>query len=117
MTYFGFAVAHSMFRTFDNTNSIITRSPISIKEIKEKLLEGELQSFCKPINRATIEAINKKFNLNIPTLKRPVFIELGPLDSVIVVSVDNLPRLEKEGEYNNEEICNAQFSFVIYTVL
>ena len=50
-TYFGFALADSMF----NGDCTINRRSLSIEEVKERVAQG-VESCCNPSHKATIDA-------------------------------------------------------------
>lgn len=113
MLYFGFAIADGMFPQ----ECQVFRRPISVDEVKKLVEDGEVTPCLNPSHRPTVAAMKNKFGLNVPVPEKPPVIKLRPGDSVIVMSVRGLPRLENRHEYTEEEISNASFEFGIWTVL
>lgn len=111
-TYFGFAVADSMFPG----NCSVTRQSLSIEEAKEKIEAGIIPCL-NPLHQATITAAQKRFGIVVEIPEKAPQVALEPGDSVIVMSVRGLPRLqENRHEYTEEEIASASFTFGIWTV-
>jgi hypothetical protein len=111
-TFFGFAIADSMFPG----SCQVTRKPLSVEEVKE-LVEAGVESACNPSHRPTIDVMKKKFGLEVGVPEKAPIIALKPGDSIIVMSVRGLPRLENRHEYSEEEIALATFTFGLWTVI
>ncbi len=110
-TFFGFAIADSMFPPVCN----VSRKPISLREAKE-VLENEKVEFClNPSHAPTVEAA-KKLGLKIEIPEAAPKVSLKSGDNVLVMSIRGLPRLEGRHEYTEEEVARATFSFGIWTV-
>jgi len=110
-TYFGFALADSMFVGDCN----ITRRTISIEKVKALVAQG-VESCCNPSHKATIDAMRSRFGIDVSIPETPPRVALGSGDSVIVMGVRGLPRLTDRHEYTDEEIAQATFTFSAYTV-
>jgi hypothetical protein len=108
-TYFGFALADSMF-VGDCT---IARRIIPVEQVKTIVARG-VESCCNPSHSATIKAMHTRFGIDVPIPEAPPRVSLGPDDSIIVMGVRGLPRLTDRHEYTEEEITQATFSFAIY---
>ena len=111
-TYFGFALADSMFGTNDIS---ISRVRLDIEEVKKEIEVG-VEPYLNPSHAATITAIRSLFGINLPIPQTPPRIELSSGDSLIVMGVRGLPRLTNRHEYTNDEIKQAEFIFSKYTV-
>lgn len=112
-TYFGFALADSMFPA---TCEMI-RHPLSVQSVDWLLRDGPVEFCLNPSHVPTIEAARSRFGLEIqvPEVAPNVTLERG--DSLILMSVRGLPRLGADRkEYTTEEISSATFSFGIWTV-
>jgi predicted DNA-binding transcriptional regulator AlpA len=101
-TYFGFALADSMF----NGDCTINRRSISVEEVKERVAQG----------KATIDAMTAHYGIEVTIPEAPPRVSLGSGDSVIVMGVRGLPRLTDRHEYTEEEIAKASFLFAEYRV-
>ena len=110
-TYFGFALADSMF----NGNCTITRRVLSVEEVKERVSQG-VESCCTPSHKDTIDAMKSRFGIDVSIPETPPRVSLSFGDSVIVMGVRDLPRLTDRHEYTEEEIAKANFSFAEYRV-
>lgn len=109
-SYFGFAIADSMFPG----NCNISRRELSLDTVKAALW-GTI-SCCNPSHQATIDAMKKRFGIDMPIPEIPPLVRLKPGDSMIVMGVRGLPRLTDRHEYTEEEIAAATFVFSKYTV-
>lgn len=111
-TYFGFAVADSMFPA----NCAASRRPLDVSEVKDLMTAGYV-SCCNPQHRPTNEAARERFGLDIAVPEKAPLVKLESGDRVIVMSVRGLPRLEENRhEYTHEEISRATFAFGLWTV-
>ncbi len=110
-TYFGFALADSMF----NGDCTINRCSLSVEEVKERVARG-VESCCNPSHKATIDAMTARYGIEVAIPETPPRVSLGSGDSVIVMGVRGLPRLTDRHEYTEEEIAKASFLFAEYRV-
>jgi len=113
-TFFSFAIADSMFPA----RSTVTREPLTVDEVRSEI------SNCVPAlnssHAATINAMRARYALEIeipdPTKPAPR-VALVSGDSVIVMSVRGLPRLDAtRHEYTEAEIASATFEFARWSV-
>ena len=112
MTYFGFALADSMF-VGDCT---ITRRSMTVGEVQVAVERGVIPCL-NPSHAATIAAMRSRFGINVPIPEAPPRVVLGSGDSVIVMGVHGLPRLTDRHEYTEAEVAQATFSFARYSVV
>lgn len=110
-TFFGFALADSMFVG----NCTITRRELSVDEATALVQQGVL-SCLNPSHKATIDAMSKRYGIEVPIPEAPPRVALASGDSVVVMGVRGLPRLTDRHEYTEEEVAKATFSFSVYTV-
>lgn len=111
--FFGFAIADSMFPG----NCSVTRQAISVDEAKEKIEAGVIPCL-NPLHQATITAAEKSFGIVVEIPEKAPQVALEKEDSVIVMSVRGLPRLqENRHEYTEAEIASATFTFGLWTVV
>jgi len=112
MTYFGFAIADSMF-TGDVT---IRRTEISVDDFRSDA--GKVTSCLNPSHVATIEALKIRYGIDSITIPdTPPRVSLGVGDSIIVMGVRGLPRLTDRHQYTDDEIAAATFVFARYDVI
>ncbi len=104
-TYFGFAVADSMFPA----TCSVRRERLTVEQVRE-LLAGAVMAL-NPSHKPTIDAAITRFALPITIPASAPNVSLKPGDSLIVMSVRGLPRLEGRHEYTVEEIEKATFVF------
>lgn len=121
--FFGFAVADSMFIQDSVTKAtIIERVALNIDDV-EYIINNDKRDFVPCVNPShvpTIKALKERFPSiakNVVVPERAPSIQLEVDDSLIVMSVRGLPRLEGRHEYTKGEIENADFSFSIYNVV
>jgi hypothetical protein len=112
MRYFGFAIADSMFPVTCTVN----RKPLTPEEVRTILAEGNVGMALNPSHKLTCEAATQKFGLLITIPDKAPIIRLNSGDSIIVMSVWGLPRLEGRHEYTEAEIASATFIFGEWTV-
>ncbi len=110
-TYFGFGIAPSMFPL----DCKIVRCQLTVDEVKAKVREGVVPCL-NPFHAATIKAMRERFGIDVPIPPKAPKVVLGIADSVIVMGVVGLDRLEGRNEYTHEEIEAASFEFSIFTV-
>ncbi len=109
--YFGFGIAPSMFPEA----CAISRRPLSVDEVKA-LVEAGVESCLNPSHAATIAVMWSRFGLDVAIPERAPRVILSSHDSVVVMGVSGLPRLEGRHEYTDEEVAAAAFSFSIFTI-
>ena len=110
-TYFGFALADSMF----GGKCTIKRRSLSVDEVRA-LVEQGVEPCLNPSHSTTIDAMRARFGIDVSIPETPPRVAIGVGDSVIVMGVRGLPRLTDRHEYNEEEIAQATFSFAQYSV-
>lgn len=110
-TYFGFALADSMF----SDSVVIERHILSVEEVATEVAQGVI-SCCNPSHEATVRAMRTRFGLDVPIPATPPRVELAHGDQVIVMGVRGLPRLTDRHEYTDEEVAKATFIFSVYRV-
>lgn len=113
--FLGFAVADSMF----GSSATIKKESLSIEAIKELINNnGSVNSCCNPSHVATLDALKARYGCVVPVPEKAPQVSLKVGDSVVVLSVRGLPRLDaSRHEYTSEEIEKASFAFSKYTVL
>ena len=100
-TFFGFALADSMFAGVGTC--AITRRPLMVEQVATKVAEGVV-SCCNPSHQATIDAMRSRFGLHVEIPVTPPRAALARYDSFIVMGVRGLPRLTDRHEYTTEEV-------------
>lgn len=109
--YFGFGLADSMFPE----DCIVVRSPLTVEEVKKMAVAGVLTSCLNPSHAATV-AVMRAHGINVEIPVKAPIVKMVIGDSLIVMGVSGLPRLEGRHEYTEEEIQKAVFRFGIYEV-
>lgn len=111
-TYFGFAIADSMFvGVFE-----ITRCALTAAEARDLIMRGA-EPCVNPSHAATIAAMRSRFGIDVEIPETPPRVVLSARDAIVVMGVRGLPRLTDRHEYTKEEIAQATFSFSVYTVI
>ncbi|MBI5004433.1 hypothetical protein HZC00_05070 [Candidatus Kaiserbacteria bacterium] len=111
-TYFGFALADSMFAG----DFLIRRRKLSVGEVTERVAAG-VEPALNPSHAATIAAMRSRYGLDVPIPTTPPRVSVGVGDSIIVMGVRGLPRLTDRHEYTEDEVAQATFEFSEYTVV
>ena len=106
--FFGFALADSMFEG----DCAIMRKVVDAAFVREKAVG--LIPCLNPSHQATIDAMRRRFGIEIAVPDAPPKVALSPGGAVM--GVRGLPRLTDRHEYTAEEIAGASFSFSVYTV-
>ena len=112
--FFGFGIADNMFGSFEGD---IKRTPLSVDAAKEILAQEGLNICLNPSHQLTIDAMNTRFGIYLPIPTKAPLASLSVGDTLIVMGVRGLPRLEGRHEYTTEEISGAVFSFSSYTLV
>lgn len=108
--YFGFAIADSMFPV----RCTATRTPMTVDEVRAV---SAIIPALNPSHTATIAAMRERYGLDIEIPATAPRVTLKSGDSVIVMSVRGLPRLDAtKHEYTNDEIQRATFEFARWDV-
>lgn len=110
-TYFGFALADSMFEG----DCVIIRKSLSVDEVRALIADGVL-SCLNPSHVATISAMRERFGFDVEIPPTPPRVSVGNGDAVIVMGVRGLPRLTDRHEYTESEVASATFTFSLYLV-
>lgn len=114
-TYFGFALAAGMF----DGKGKVSFQEASVSDVCQIVAyateDGTLQSCLNPSHTPTIDAMRSRFGIDVPVPEKAPFAKLKVGDSLIVMGVRGLPRLEGRHEYTCEEIDAAEFNFSIWT--
>lgn len=111
-TYFGFALADGMFAG----DCVIERKVLTVDEAKGIIAQG-VEPCLNPSHKATIDAMNQKFGIEVAIPDSPPRVTLVVGESLVVMGVRGLPRLTDRHEYTEEEIEAASFVFSRYTVV
>jgi hypothetical protein len=111
-TYFGFGLSDSMFPTSPVT---ISRRDISAGDVREMVRAGVV-SCLNPTHAASIAVMRERFGLDVPIPEKAPIVALVPGDSLIVMGISGLPRLEGRHEYTSEEVAEAKFRFGLYEI-
>jgi hypothetical protein len=113
-TFFGFAIADSMF---PNTCTV-NRDPLTLEEFITILKTNSITSCCNGSHESTVSALNSLLpsGVTIQIPETPPMVKLSKGDRIIVMSVRGLPRLTDNRHYTDEEINNASFVFGTWTV-
>jgi len=109
-TFFGFAIADSMFPA----ECTIRRTSLSVGTAK-----AWIETAIPCLNRshqATIQAMESRFGIHVDIPKDPPQVALESGDALIVMGVRGLPRMTDRHEYTAEEIAGATFQFALYEV-
>lgn len=111
-TFFGFGLADNMFGEYQG---VLQRQRLTIHEAKDIIQRG-IEACLNPSHRATINVMETRFGISVPIPERAPVVRLEEGDSLLVMAVSGLPRLEGRHEYTDEEVATATFSFSLWTV-
>lgn len=108
--YVGFAISDSMFEG----DVSISRRKLSPAEAK-RLMPSALPCV-NPSHTSTIDALKRRYGIDIAVPQTAPVIKLEPGDRLVVIGVRGLPRLEGRHEYTQQEIEAADFGFSLWEV-
>mgnify|MGYP001189961302 FL=1 len=111
-TYFGFAIADSMFP--HSAECTILRRELDVEAAREMIADAI--PCLNPSHKATIAAMRDRFGIDVSIPETPPRVELQDGDRLIVMGVRGLPRLTDRHEYTAEEIEGAEFRFSEYRI-
>ena len=109
-TFIGLAIADSMVPAECSTS----RRPLTVEQVRQML--PNVVSCCNPSHSNTLEALSSKHGIEVQIPKNAPKVALGVGDSIIVMSVRGLPRLEGYAQYTDDQIAGATFAFGMWTV-
>ena len=112
-TYFGFAIADSMFP--HSAECTILRRELDADTVRAIVADGVIPCM-NPSHKATIDAMRTRFGIDVAIPEMPPRVELQRGDRIIVMGVRGLPRLTDRHEYTAEEIEGAEFRFSEYRI-
>jgi len=110
-TFFGFGLADNMFPA----SCIVTRRELTPAAAKD-IIEAGISPCLNPSHKLTIDAMGSRFGIVIEIPAKAAVISLKTGDSLLVMGVVGLPRLEGRHEYTQDEIDGAKFRFGLWTV-
>lgn len=110
--YFGFAIADGMFPGSVSLRRLV----ITADEAKSLIADGQIIPALNPTHKATIDAMQTRYGINVEIPSSAPKISLAVGDSFIVMSVRGLPRREGVAEYTAEEVAAATFEFSVWSV-
>ncbi len=112
-TFVGLAMSSTMFQG----DLLILRRELSPVEVREILARQDVVSCVNPSHKATVDALKKKFGIEVPIPDGPApKIVLEPGDSLLVLSANFKRRLAEGEKYSPEEVEAAQYEFALYQV-
>lgn len=110
-TYFGFGIAPSMFPASCN----IGKRELTVEQAKE-IIGGGIEVCLNPSHKASIDVMETRFGIKVEIPTKAPSIALSVGDSLLVMGVSGLPRLENRHEYTPEEVAGAKFNFSLWAV-
>lgn len=88
---------------------------LSPSEVKARLAaaseDGTLASACNPDHAGTLDALKRKFGIEVPIPEIAPQIQLHQHDRLLVLGARFKRRLKEGERYTDEEIKNAEFRF------
>ena len=92
----------------------INRKVVDAKEVKS--LESGLIPCLHRGQEALMEALRRRYDIDITVPDAPIRVNLKSGDSIIIMHAYGLPQLIGRCEYTNKEISSADFTFAMYTI-
>ena len=110
--FFGFGIADSMF----SGDVDLRRRPLTPAEVRAIVATGLVVPCLNPSHSATIAIMRSQFKIEVEIPATAPVVRLEPGDTLIVMGVAGLPRLEGRHEYTATEVAGARWSFASYAV-
>lgn len=109
--FFGFGIADSMF----TGDIVIRRRDLTVEDVREIVTKG-VEPCLNPSHAESIRVMRERFGLNVLIPEKAPVVKLSAGDSLVLMAISGLPRLEGRHEYTAEEVAGAKFRFAIYSV-
>lgn len=109
--FFGFGIADSMF----SGDVVIRRRDLTVEEARDMVAKG-VAPCLNPSHAESIRVMRERFGLDVMIPEKAPVVKLGPGDSLLLMAISGLPRLEGRHEYTAEEVAGAKFRFASYSV-
>jgi len=88
----------------------------AVQAVESAKADGSLAVCLNPSHQATVKAMQDRFGIEVPIPEVAPQVKLEVGDSLIVMGVRGLPRLDAtRHEYTEEEIAKASFQFSVFT--
>ena len=110
-TFISLAVSATMFPE----NGSIRMEPLTSDDIQDILASENIASALNPSHATTIDAIRRRFDIDLPIPERASKVLLGYGDSVVILQAQ-LPRLAEGEVHSDETVQSAPISFRRWTV-
>jgi hypothetical protein len=110
--YFGFGLSDNMFPE----HCAIYRNDVDANFVVQFFKEKEVISCINPSHKATINVMKEKLGVDIHIPEKAPIVKLHHGDTLIIMGISGLPRLEGRHEYSQEEIDRATFKFSRYII-
>jgi len=94
---------------------LISRRDVSAEKVREMVKAGVVPCL-NPSHAASIAVMRDRFGIDVPIPEKAPIVALEPGDSLIVMGISGLPRLEGRHEYTSEEVARARFRFGVYEI-
>lgn len=114
-TFFGFGLAPSMFEGQGNLAFRQVQADEAKSVIAKAMEEGTLVPCLNPSHGASIHAMRSRFGIDVPIPEKAPIAKINSGDSLVVMGISGLPRLEGRHEYTEEEVASARFNFSVWT--
>lgn len=109
-TFVSLAVSATMFPE----NGAIEMNSASPEMVRDLLASGVVSAL-NPSHTSTIDAIKRRYDLDLPIPEKAPKVLLASGDSVLIIQAQ-LPRLNEGEVHSNEAVQNAPISFRLWTV-
>ena|SRR2546430_2275630 len=111
--YVSLAISDTMF-----PEGQFKKEALSVDEAQDwlNILEHHIVSAANPSHAATIDALNRRFGIDLPVPDKAPSISLQSGDRVLVFQA-RLPRLAEGERHSQETVDNAAFNFSLWTIL
>jgi hypothetical protein len=77
--------------------------------------EHDIVSAANPSHASTFDALNRRFDIDLPVPERAPKVTLQSGDSIMVFQA-NLPRLVEGDRHTQDTVDNATFNFSLWTI-
>lgn len=112
-TFFGFGIADSMFAH----DCMILRRSLTPLEAKIIIDHEKAVPCLNPSHAESIRVMRERYDINVVIPEKAPVVQLEVGDSLLLMAISGLPRLEGRHEYTAEEVAGAKFRFALYSVI
>jgi len=110
--FFGFGLADSMFPDFCS----LERSNLTVEQLRHYIATSNVKMCVNPSHSLTLEVLATRYGVTVTVPEQAPLVKLVAGDTLLLMAVSGLPRLEGRHEYTAPEIEACVFRFARWDV-